>query len=79
MLTSVLLIHVDRNLPRRAKLEQQLAGGGLSEDQRRAAIAELERQERDYSRLQRQRLTMEDFEPLRLIGKGAFGEVRTLA
>lgn len=48
----------------------------MSEEQRAAAIEELEKRERDYSRLQRQRLHMDDFEPLKLIGKGAFGEVR---
>eukprot|EP00887_Chlorella_sp_A99_P006258 scaffold3.g6258.t1 len=61
---------------RRAALEQQLQGGQLGPEARAAALAELEARERQYSRLQRQRLSMEDFEPLRLIGKGAFGEVR---
>lgn len=65
------------NLPcRRAKLEQELQSYSLSEEQRAAALAEHEKREREYSRLQRQRLCMDDFEPLRLIGKGAFGEVR---
>ncbi|EFN54238.1 hypothetical protein CHLNCDRAFT_135759 [Chlorella variabilis] len=61
---------------RRAKLEQELQSYSLSEEQRAAALAEHEKREREYSRLQRQRLCMDDFEPLRLIGKGAFGEVR---
>ena len=61
---------------RRAKLEQQLQGGHLTEEERRSALAELETKERDYSRLQRQRLSVGDFEAVKLIGKGAFGEVR---
>jgi hypothetical protein len=63
-------------LVRRAKLEQELQSHAVSEEQRAAALADHEKREREYSRLQRQRLCMEDFEPLRLIGKGAFGEVR---
>ena len=39
-------------------------------------VEDYERRERDYTRLQRQRLNVADFEPLKLIGKGAFGEVR---
>ena len=55
---------------RRAALEQELQSyPQLSEEQRAAALAEHERREREYSRLQRQRLCMDDFEPLKLIGK----------
>lgn len=61
---------------RRQRLEQELQAERLTPEQRAAALAELERRESDYSRLQRQRLSVEDFEPLKLIGKGAFGEVR---
>lgn len=70
--------NVKERRDRRAKLEQELQayGSQLSEEQRRAALAEHEMREREYSRLQRQRLCMDDFEPLKLIGKGAFGEVR---
>ena len=62
--------------PRRAKLEQELRSDQLTEEERQRARAELESRERDYTRLQRQRLCIDDFEPLKLIGKGAFGEVR---
>lgn len=55
---------------RRAALEEELQSyPQLSEEQRAAALAEHERREREYSRLQRQRLCMDDFEPLKLIGK----------
>lgn len=68
--------NVKERRDRRAKLEQELEMHALSEEQRRAALAEHEDKEREFSRLQRQRLCMEDFDPLKLIGKGAFGEVR---
>ena len=58
------------------KLEAELQSDQLSEEQRLAALADLEKRERVFTRLQRQRLTIEDFEPLKLIGRGAFGEVR---
>ncbi len=62
--------------PRREQLEQQLSSSTVSEDERSVRISEHERRERDFTRLQRQRLSIHDFEPLKLIGKGAFGEVR---
>ena len=77
--TPALPFHASGLPCRRAKLEAELEGEGgarLSQEARAAALAEHERREREFSRLQRQRLCMEDFEPLRLIGKGAFGEVR---
>lgn len=58
------------------KLERELQADRVPETERRAVVEEHERRERDYTRLQRQRLSVADFEPLRLIGKGAFGEVR---
>jgi hypothetical protein len=39
-------------------------------------MGELEKRESDFARLQRARLTADDFEPLTIIGRGAFGEVR---
>ncbi len=64
--------------PRRQALEQQLIDEGLSEEDRRGVLAELEKRESDYTRLQRQRMSSDDFEPLTIIGRGAFGEVRGL-
>ncbi len=60
---------------RRTRLERQLQREALSEAERGGLLAELERRERDITRLQRQRLCAEDFEPLTIIGRGAFGEV----
>ena len=61
---------------RRLKLEEEIQTDGLTGSERRAVVDDYERRERDYTRLQRHRLSVADFEPLRLIGKGAFGEVR---
>ncbi|WPT14046.1 Serine/threonine-protein kinase 38-like [Picochlorum sp. SENEW3] len=63
-------------LDRRQKLEQALRSEALSPEEKKAVIEEHEERESNYTRLQRQRLSMADFEPLKLIGKGAFGEVR---
>lgn len=60
---------------RRNQLERELQRERVSDDQRREYLAKLEARERDYTRLQRQRLSADDFEPLTLIGRGAFGEV----
>ena len=60
---------------RRWKLEQELQQGQLTEAERREVVDLLERRERDFTRLQRQRMSAADFEPLTLIGRGAFGEV----
>jgi hypothetical protein len=50
-----------------------------TEEERTRALAELERRETEYTRLRRQKLTVDDFEPLTIIGRGAFGEVRAAA
>ncbi|GFR39844.1 hypothetical protein Agub_g340 [Astrephomene gubernaculifera] len=61
---------------RRNALERELQREGLPDDQKRQIISQLEKRESDYTRLQRQRMTADDFEPLSIIGRGAFGEVR---
>ena len=60
---------------RRTRLERQLQRESLSEAERGSILSELEARERDITRAQRQRLCAEDFEPLTIIGRGAFGEV----
>ena len=44
--------------------------------EKKTLIEQYEERETNFMRLQRQRLSMADFEPLKLIGKGGFGEVR---
>ena len=48
----------------------------LDETQRDKYRAELQRMEAENQREQRRRLTTDDFDPLVIIGRGAFGEVR---
>lgn len=60
---------------RRNQLERELQLERVSDDQRRQYLDKLEARERDYTRLQRQRLSADDFELLTIIGRGAFGEV----
>jgi len=61
---------------RQNKLEESLQEDNLSE------LAKIERRrlhavkETEYLRLKRAKLGVEDFDPLKVIGKGAFGEVR---
>ena len=68
--------HKSRNL-RLSKLEES-----LQSDPHLTDLAKLERRrqhaarETEYLRLKRAKLGVEDFEPLKVIGKGAFGEVR---
>lgn len=60
---------------RRFALEAELRREGLPEDEQLKILGELEKRESDFTRLQRTRLTADDFEPLTIIGRGAFGEV----
>lgn len=47
----------------------------LEEGQRAHYRGELERMEAEHRREQARRLTTDDFDPLVIIGRGAFGEV----
>lgn len=61
---------------RRSALEKELQEEGLPESAKQQILMNLAKSESDYTRLQRQRMTADDFESLRIIGRGAFGEVR---
>ena len=62
---------------RRLQLERQLQTEKLTDEERQNILQSLEKRERDFTRLQRQRLSASDFELLTIIGRGAFGEVYT--
>lgn len=64
---------------RRLKLERKLQQDALTEEEKVKERQALQQQERDYFRLHRQRLSSDDFEALKMIGRGAFGEVCPLA
>ncbi|KAL3645661.1 hypothetical protein CASFOL_010841 [Castilleja foliolosa] len=61
---------------RRNVLEKKLADAEVSQEEQNNLLKYLEKKEREYMRLQRHKMGADDFEPLTMIGKGAFGEVR---
>ncbi|PWN97899.1 AGC/NDR/NDR protein kinase [Tilletiopsis washingtonensis] len=65
---------------RRVELEKRLAappdGAPLSEERKSRQLASLGRRESGFLRLRRTRLGLDDFRTVKVIGKGAFGEVR---
>lgn len=61
---------------RRRLLEDKMQTMALGEEDKNKYREVFAKAEADAQRDQRKRLTTEDFDPLALIGKGAFGEVR---
>ncbi|KAE8667987.1 Calcium-binding EF-hand family protein isoform 1 [Hibiscus syriacus] len=61
---------------RRDILEKKLADAEVSEEEQNNLLKYLEKKETEYMRLQRHKMGADDFEPLTMIGMGAFGEVR---
>ncbi|CAN8232171.1 unnamed protein product [Cochlearia groenlandica] len=61
---------------RRKMLERNLAAAEVSEEEQNNLLKDLEMKETEYMRRQRHKMGADDFEPLTMIGKGAFGEVR---
>ncbi|BHF58887.1 Serine/threonine-protein kinase 38 [Sparganum proliferum] len=57
-------------------LEYVMEAEGLTEDQKNQKRCQHALKESEFLRLKRARLTVDDFTPLKIIGKGAFGEVR---
>lgn len=57
-------------------LERSMEEDGLSDEQKNQRRQLHAVKETEFLRLKRSRLGVEDFESLRVIGKGAFGEVR---
>lgn len=60
-------------------LERNLASSDVPVEEQQNLIKDLERKETEFMRLQRQKTCVEDFDLLTIIGRGAFGEVSTLA
>ncbi|WAR02089.1 TRC-like protein, partial [Mya arenaria] len=57
------------------KLEESMEEDGLNDEQKSQKRQQHAVKETEFLRLKRSRLGVEDFEPLKVIGKGAFGEV----
>jgi serine/threonine protein kinase len=61
---------------RRSILEQNLADADVTVEDKMDILKNFEKKEMEYMRLQRQKMGVDDFELLSIIGRGAFGEVR---
>ncbi|XP_052201370.1 uncharacterized protein LOC127807511 [Diospyros lotus] len=61
---------------RRWILEKNLADADVPAEEQVNLLKYLERKETEYMRLQRHKMSVDDFELLTIIGRGAFGEVR---
>lgn len=66
-------------LCRRNMLEKKLADAEVTEEEQNNLLKYLEKKETEIMRLQRHKMGADDFEPMTMIGKGAFGEVYTHA
>ncbi|CAG0913090.1 unnamed protein product [Notodromas monacha] len=73
--SNLLVQHMERK-QRYNQLEESMAAEGLSETQKEEKRQQHAQKETEFLRLKRSRLGVEDFEPLKVIGRGAFGEVR---
>ncbi|XP_038675294.1 serine/threonine-protein kinase 38 isoform X2 [Scyliorhinus canicula] len=67
--------HEEREM-RQRKLEKVMEEEGLGDDEKRMRRSQHARKETEFLRLKRTRLGLDDFESLKVIGRGAFGEVR---
>ncbi|KAL9252562.1 putative serine/threonine-protein kinase ndrA [Drosera capensis] len=63
-------------MERRVMLEKKLEDADVSKEEQNNILKYFEKKETEYMRLQRHKMGSDDFEPLTMIGKGAFGEVR---
>uniref|UniRef100_J3N3D9 non-specific serine/threonine protein kinase n=1 Tax=Oryza brachyantha TaxID=4533 RepID=J3N3D9_ORYBR len=61
---------------RRCSLEKKLADANVSEEEHNNILKQFEKKETEYMRMQRHKMSVDDFDLLTMIGKGAFGEVR---
>ncbi|CAI4733550.1 BFH_collapsed_G0045840.mRNA.1.CDS.1 [Saccharomyces cerevisiae] len=66
---------IERN-ERRVELETELTSHNWSEERKSRQLSSLGKKESQFLRLRRTRLSLEDFHTVKVIGKGAFGEVR---
>ncbi|KAJ0031841.1 hypothetical protein Pint_13434 [Pistacia integerrima] len=68
--------HLQERRERRSDLEKMLACSDVSEEEQINLLKDLERKETEYMRLKRHKISVDDFDLLTIIGRGAFGEVR---
>ncbi|KAM0827560.1 hypothetical protein ACQ4PT_068123 [Festuca glaucescens] len=68
--------HLQDRKERRYSFEKKLADANVSEEEQHNILKQFEKKETEYMRLQRHKMSVDDFDLLTMIGKGAFGEVR---
>ena len=65
---------------RRVELERKLAADAtMSDERKQRQLQQLGKKESAFLRLKRTKLGLDDFRTVKVIGKGAFGEVRCMA
>lgn len=67
--------YTERNV-RQQKLEDSMNNDCLTDEEKQEKRQQHAAKETEFLRLKRSRLGVDDFEPLKVIGKGSFGEVR---
>ena len=75
LLTACLIHGPDFDFFRHNRLEESMTDEGLTDYQKKEKRSQHAQRETDFLRLKRSRLGVDDFDPLKVIGKGAFGEV----
>uniref|UniRef100_A0A8C6VXQ2 non-specific serine/threonine protein kinase n=1 Tax=Nothobranchius furzeri TaxID=105023 RepID=A0A8C6VXQ2_NOTFU len=73
---STLLTQHEERETRQKKLEKAMDEEGLPDEEKVMRRSQHARKETEFLRLKRTRLGLDDFESLKVIGRGAFGEVR---
>lgn len=73
--SNLILQHEERET-RQKKLEVAMEEEGLADEEKKLRRSQHARKETEFLRLKRTRLGLDDFESLKVIGRGAFGEVR---
>ncbi|KAJ8442828.1 hypothetical protein Cgig2_016294 [Carnegiea gigantea] len=68
--------NIQERKERRWILEKKLASSDVPKEEQINLIKDLERKETEFMRLKRNRISVNDFELLTIIGRGAYGEVR---
>ncbi|XP_039031578.1 serine/threonine-protein kinase CBK1-like [Hibiscus syriacus] len=69
--------HIQDREERRLILKMQLASSDVPQEEQIFLLKELKRKESYYMRLKMHKICVDDFHLLTIIGRGAFGEVRT--
>jgi len=69
---------IEERKERREQLEKTMESMKLSHDVKRQMQAKLEQEETKYARQRRKKITVNDFDIVAIVGRGAFGEVRVV-